>query len=133
MPAIAAAHGVPYVATASLAYPQDLMNKVKKALSIKGPKYLQIDCPCNIGWGFPESKTIEIARLAFQVGLVPIFEMENGVLTRIKKIKDRKPIEEYLRPQARFRHLFQKEGGVEQIAKIQALADFNARRYGLDG
>jgi len=55
------------------------------------------------------------------------------VLTRIKKMKDRKPVEEYLRPQARFRHLFQKEGGAEQIAKIQALADSNARRYGLDG
>ena len=59
--------------------------------------------------------------------------MENGVLTQVRTIKDRKPVEEYLKAQARFRHLFQKEGGAEQIAKIQALADSNARRYGLDG
>ena len=132
MPAIAAAHGIPYVATASLAYPQDLINKIKKALSIKGPKYIQIDCPCNIGWGFQESKTIEIARLAAQTGLTPLFEMENGQVTKVRKIKGRKPVEEYLKAQSRFRHLFQREGGAGQIAKIQAIADANARRYGLD-
>ena len=132
MPAIAAAHGIPYVATASLAYPQDLINKIKKALSTKGPKYIQIDCPCNIGWGFPESKTIEIARLAAQTGLTPLFEMENGQVTKVRKIKDRKPVEEYLEAQSRFRHLFQRKGGAGQIAKIQAIADANARRYGLD-
>jgi len=132
MPAIAVAHGVPYVDTASLAYPPDLMNKVKKALSIRGPKYLQIDCPCPIGWGFPEDMTIEVARLGVLTGLVPIFEMEDGVLTRVRKIRDRKPVEAYLEPQARFRHLFRKEGGREQIARIQAIADANARRFGLD-
>jgi pyruvate ferredoxin oxidoreductase beta subunit len=59
--------------------------------------------------------------------------MEDGAITKVRKIKDRKPVEEYLKAQGRFRHLFRKEGGAEQIAKIQAIADANARRYGLDG
>ncbi|MDI6902246.1 MAG: pyruvate synthase subunit PorB [Methanocellales archaeon] len=130
-PAIAAAHGIPYVATASIAYPKDVIKKVKKAVEIEGPKYLQIHAPCCTGWGFDSSRTIEIGRLAVETALFPIYEMQNGKITSVKKIK-RKPVEEYLKVQRRFRHLFEKEGGEEEIKKIQEIADGNAEQFGLD-
>ncbi|MDI6859412.1 MAG: pyruvate synthase subunit PorB [Methanocellales archaeon] len=130
-PAIAAAHGIPYVATASIAYPKDVIKKVKKAVKIKGPKYLQIHAPCCTGWGFDSSRTIEVGRLAVETALFPIYEMQNGKITSVKKIK-RKPVEEYLKVQRRFRHLFEKEGGEEEIKKIQEIADGNAEQFGLD-
>ena len=130
-PAIAAAHGIPYVATASIAYPKDVIKKVKKAVEIKGPKYLQIHAPCCTGWGFDSSRTIEVGRLAVETALFPIYEMQNGKITSVKKIK-RKPVEEYLKVQRRFRHLFEKEGGEEEIKKIQEIADGNAEQFGLD-
>ena len=73
MPSIAAAHGIPYVATASVAFPKDIENKVKKALSITGPKYMQIHSPCPLGWRSKPQLTIQVARLAVQTGLYPIF------------------------------------------------------------
>jgi len=130
-PAIAAAHGIPYVATASIAYPKDVIKKVKKAVEIKGPKYLQIHAPCCTGWGFDSSRTIEVGRLAVETALFPIYEMQNGKITSVKKIK-RKPVEEYLKMQRRFRHLFEKEGGEEEIKKIQEIADGNTEQFGLD-
>jgi pyruvate ferredoxin oxidoreductase beta subunit len=131
LPAIAAAHGVPYVATASVAFPHDVQAKVKRALKVKGPKYLQVHVPCPLGWGFDPGLTVEIAKLAVQTGLYPLFEMENGRVVRVKGVAKRAPVEEYLRPQARFRHLFTTPGGDEQIRQIQAIADANAAKYGL--
>lgn len=130
-PAIAAAHGIPYVATASIAYPKDVIKKVKKAVEIKGPKYLQIHAPCCTGWGFDSCGTIEVGRLAVETALFPIYEMQNGKITSVKKIK-RKPVEEYLKVQRRFGHLFEKEGGEEEIKKIREIADGNAEQFGLD-
>jgi len=78
MPAIAAAHGIPYVATASIAYPQDLMRKVRKALAIAGPKYIQVSSPCCLGWGFDASRTVEVARLGVETGLIALYEREGG-------------------------------------------------------
>jgi pyruvate ferredoxin oxidoreductase beta subunit len=131
IPAIAAAHGIPYVATASIGYPKDVIKKVKKAQEIFGPKYIQILTPCPTGWRFDGSKTIKIARLAVETALFPVYEMENGEVTKVRKIKERKPVEEYLKLQGRFRHLFKENK--DQIEVIQKMADANAKRFGIDG
>jgi len=131
MPEIAAAHKIPYVATATVGYIKDLEKKVKKALSIKGPKYLQVHCPCPLGWAHDPSLTIKVAKMAVQTGLIPIFEMENGKITSVRKIAKKRPVEEYLKLQARFRHLFKKIGGEEEIKRIQQIADNNIKKYGL--
>jgi pyruvate ferredoxin oxidoreductase beta subunit len=131
MPTIAAAHGAPYVATASIAYHKDIERKVKKALEIKGPKYLQIHVPCPPGWKSDPAMTVKVAKLAVETGLYPIFEMENGVVTKVRKFKNMKPVSEYLKIQGRFKHLFKKPGGEEEIKKIQQIADENIAKYGL--
>ncbi len=131
MPAIMVAHGSPYVATTSIGYPRDMIRKVKKATEIEGPAYIHAHAPCPTGWGFDGSKTIEMAKLAVETCLWPMYEMENGELTQVRKVKNPKPVEEYLRAQKRFKHLFTMEGGEEEIAKIQATADWNIDYYGL--
>ena len=78
MPAIAAAHDIPYVATACPSYYRDLMNKVKKAMEVKGPSYIQILSPCPTGWRCPTDNAIEVGRLAVQTGMFPLYEVENG-------------------------------------------------------
>ena len=131
LPAILAAHGAPYVATASIAYPADVKKKIKKALETKGPCYVQIHAPCCTGWGFEGEKTMAIGKLAVETGLWVNYEMEEGKITRAKKVV-RKPVEEYLKEQKRFRHLFKPKRNDEEIGKIQAIADRNAERYGID-
>jgi len=126
MPEIANAHGIPYVATASAAFPPDIQRKVKKALSIKGPKYLQIHVPCPLGWRHETNLTIQVAKLAVETGLYPLIEYENGVLTSRKIVP--KPVEEYLKPQGRFKHLL---NNPQEIKKIQQIADENIKKYGL--
>jgi pyruvate ferredoxin oxidoreductase beta subunit len=128
---IAAAHGIPYAATASVGYYADLQKKVKKALSIKGPKYLQIHCPCPLGWAHDPSLTIKVAQAAVQTGLIPLVEIENGKVTAVRKIAKKKPVEEYLKLQGRFKHLLKKSGGSEEIKRIQAIADANIAKYHL--
>jgi pyruvate ferredoxin oxidoreductase beta subunit len=133
LPAIAAAHGAPYIATSSVAYPIDITRKVKKALTVTGPKYLQIHCPCVPGWGIESAVSVRMARHAVNSGLYPIFEMENGKITRVRKIKkeDLVGVEEFLKPQKRFAHLYKYPGGEEHIKAIQAAADANMEKYGL--
>ncbi|MCE8423134.1 MAG: pyruvate synthase subunit beta [Candidatus Methanoperedens sp.] len=132
MPAIIAAHGSPYVATASVSYAPDMMKKVKKAAEIKGPTYVHVHAPCCTGWKFDGSKTIEVGKLAVETALWPMYEMENGVVTNVRKLKNRKPVEEYLKIQGRFKHLFAMEGGTGEIKKIQAIADWNVKHFGLE-
>jgi pyruvate ferredoxin oxidoreductase beta subunit len=74
---------------------------------------------------------VEVARMAVKTGLWPLFEMENGEITKVRKIGTPSPVEDYLKMQSRFKHLFNKEGGAEEIAKIQAIADKNIEHYGL--
>ena len=131
LPRILAAHGAPYVATASIAYPADLIKKVEKAVNTKGPTYVQLHAPCCTGWGFEGEKTIEIGKLAIETGLWVNYEMEDGNVTRVKKVL-RKPVEAYLKEQKRFRHLFRPKLNTVEIAKIQAIADSNAEKYGID-
>ncbi len=132
MPAIMAAHGSPYVATASISYAPDLMKKLKKAREVKGPTYIHVHAPCCTGWKFESSKTIEVGKLAVETALWPLYEIENGAVTNVRKLKNRKPVEEYLRMQGRFKHLFMMQGGAEEIKKIQAIADWNVKHFGLE-
>ena len=130
VPAIVAGHHIPYVATASPGYYADLKNKVKKALSFTGPKYIQVLSPCPLGWRSDPAMTVEIAKLAVQSGIYPLYEIVNGELRVTIKVEKRKPVEEYLKLQGRFRHLFEKPEGKEIIAQIQAIAEENAKKYG---
>ena len=130
VPQIALAHGIPYVAIASVGYPMDLDRKVRKALSIRGPKYVQIHVPCPLGWGTAPERTIDFARLAVLTGLYPLYEVENGEL-RALKIPKKLPVEEYLKEQVRFRHLFGKEDRKKEVAEIQGIADQNIEKFGL--
>ena len=105
MPAIAAAHDIPYVATACPSYPFDLMNKVSKAAAIKGPAYLHILSVCPVGWRCPTELTIRIGRLATQTGVFPLYEVEHGKYKLNVDPPKLKPVTEYLKLQGRFRHL----------------------------
>lgn len=110
VPAIIAAHGIPYVATASAAYPLDLYDKVKKATTIAGPKYIHVHTPCPPGWSFDTRYTIKVGKLAVETGLFDLYEIENGVFKlsapsqRIAGGK-RKPVREYFATQGRFKSL----------------------------
>ena len=127
MVAIALAHHIPYVAVLSVAYPKFLKDCVKKALAINGPKYLQIYVPCPLGWGHPVNLTIDIAKKAVETYLYPVFEAENGRIVNALRPK-KKPVEEFLKLQGRFRHLFPKDGPREEVKAIQAIADENYRQ-----
>lgn len=127
MPEIVLAHGIPYVATASVAFMPDLQRKVKKALAIKGPKYIQIHVPCPLGWRHEPNLTIQVAKLAVETGLYPIIEYENGILISRRQITA-KPVEEYLKIQGRFKHLLNKP---EELKKVQGIADSSIKKYDL--
>ncbi len=127
---ICAAHHIPYAATASVAFAQDVQRKVKKALDIRGPKFLQIHVPCPLGWRSNPALTIEIAKLAVQTALYPLIEYENAVLSKVFKVPQPKPVEEYLKLQGRFRHLLKNP---EELKKVQAVADKNIEFYKLKG
>jgi pyruvate ferredoxin oxidoreductase beta subunit len=105
LPAIAAAHNIPYVATASPSYYRDLMRKVKKAMDVKGPSYLQILSVCPTGWRCPTESAIEVGRLAAQTGMFPLYEVENGKHRITVNFDTLKPVADYLKLQGRFRHL----------------------------
>ena len=127
MPEIANAHGIPYVATASVGFPQDLQRKVKKAVSIKGPKYIQVHVPCPLGWRHETNLTYQIARLAVETGVYPLIEYDLGKLTAVRKIRP-KPVEDYLKLQGRFKHILTDP---EELKRVQAIADNNIQKYSL--
>jgi pyruvate ferredoxin oxidoreductase beta subunit len=131
LPQIAMAHNIPYVATASVAYLRDLEYKVTKAMSRHGARYIHIFVPCPLGWGAASEDTIKLARLVVESGLFPLFEAEHGEVTGVYKIRKPAPVEQYLRPQRRFAHLFGRVPATETIAHLQALADRNIRQFGL--
>ncbi|MCL6120190.1 MAG: thiamine pyrophosphate-dependent enzyme [Deltaproteobacteria bacterium] len=131
MPEIAMAHRIPYTAVSSAGYPMDLQKKVKKAMAIKGAKYLQVDVPCVPGWKYEPKYSVKLAQLAVQTGLYPLFEAEYDKIISVKKISKKVPVEEYLKLQGRFKHLFKDEAGRAEIEKIQKIADDNIERFGL--
>lgn len=131
VPAIALAHDIPYVATATVADLRDLEAKVRRAMEIRGARYIHILVPCPLGWGTASNETIKMARLAKETGIFPVFEAEYGEIKAVLPIRHPLPIEEYLKPQRRYAHLFGKQPRVDVIVKLQALADRNIKRYGL--
>ncbi len=128
VPLIAMAHEIPYVATASIADLHDLEAKVRKATEIRGARYIQVFVTCPLGWGSDASDTLKVARLATQSGLWPLFEAEYGEITEVTPIRRRVPVDEYLKLQKRYSHVFKNP---EQLERIQALADRNIRKFGL--
>jgi pyruvate ferredoxin oxidoreductase beta subunit len=133
VPLIAMAHGIPYVATASVANLRDLERKVTQAMGIRGARYVHIHVPCPLGWGSAPGDTIKLARLAVESGLFPLFEAAYGEITGRTPIRRRVAVTEYLRLQKRFAHLFGREAGAARIAEIQAMADRNIAKFGLLG
>ena len=131
LPLIAMAHEIPYVATATVADLRDLEAKVEKAMSVRGARYLHVLVPCPLGWGAASHDTIRLARLARETGIFPVFEAEHGEVTAVTKIRHPVPVEDYLKPQKRFAHLFGSAGDAQMLAQIQARADRNIRRFKL--
>jgi len=135
VPFIMAAHNIPYVATASIAFITDLYDKILKAKNMNGFRYIQIFSPCTPGWLLPTEKSVESAKLAVQTGIYPLFEIENGIFkisapskAYMKKEK-RKPLGDYFKIQGRFKHI--KE---EDIKHIEELIDKMSVEYSaLDG
>ncbi|HIH89443.1 TPA: pyruvate synthase subunit beta [Candidatus Bathyarchaeota archaeon] len=105
VPFIMAAHNIPYVATASVAYPNDLIGKLQYAKTIKGFKYLHVQSPCPTGWGFDPARTIKVARLMVESGMWPLYEINEGNFKLTYKPRELKPVREALSLQGRFRHL----------------------------
>jgi len=114
---IVAAHHVPYVASAAVGYPLDLMEKVQKAAAVRGPSYIHCHSPCPTGWGFETGKMVKVSRLAVQTGCVVLYEIENGEYRITKKVSRRKPVEEYLSYQARYRHVVEDPDALADIQK----------------
>jgi pyruvate ferredoxin oxidoreductase beta subunit len=133
LPRIAMAHGIPYVATASVADLHDLEAKVTKAMGIQGARYIHIHVPCPLGWGSDPAKTVRVARMAVESGLFPLFEAQFGAVVDRTMIRHKVPVERYLELQSRFKHLFGSPPNTDAIATIQSIADANIATYGLIG
>ncbi len=114
MPAIAAAHDIPYVATACSSYPFDLMNKVKKAKEINGPSYIHILSVCPTGWRASPDLVVRLGRLAVETGIFPLYEIEGDKYTLNYDFPQLRPVQEYFQLQGRFRHL-----SADMMAQIQ--------------
>ncbi len=105
VPAIAAAHNIPYVATACPSYPFDFMDKVVKGKEVDGPAYIQVLSVCPTGWNYPPELSIKMGRLAVETGMFPLYEIVDGEYKMSVQPAELKPIEEYFNLQRRFRHL----------------------------
>ncbi len=114
MPAIVAAHDIPYVATASPSYPFDLMNKVRKGVDMPGPAYVEILSVCPVGWRSSPDLSVRLGRLAVETGIFPLYEIENGRYRLSFDFPELRPVTDYLKLQGRFRHL-----SPDEINKIQ--------------
>lgn len=120
---IMASHHIPYVAQASVSNYRDLIEKAQKAFSIKGPKFLNVLSPCRLGWGFNPENTVDLAQMMVDSCFWPLFEVENGVWKLTYKPKNKPNIEEWMKLQARFKHLFRGEEGKAVIAAAQEEVD----------
>ena len=129
--AIVAAHNPPYMATACVAYPQDIFRKVEKALSIRGPSFIHVLAPCPPGWRFSSDMTVEIGKLAVRSGMWILYEREYGkvAINAISKASIRKPIplEEYLAPQGRFKGISR-----QAVDTLKSQAERMAKRLQLE-
>jgi pyruvate/2-oxoacid:ferredoxin oxidoreductase beta subunit len=126
---IMAYHYVPYVATATVGYPQDLINKVKKAITMEGFRYIHVLVPCATGWRFHTRKSIEISKLAVKSGIFPLYEVDHGKFKVTYKPRELIPVKEYTNEQGRFRTLNE-----SQVDEMQRYADFYHKQLDdLDG
>jgi len=112
------AHRIPYAATANIAYPEDMVRKVKKAKDVKGSRFLHIYASCPTGWRIPSEMSIKIARMAVQTNIFPLYEVENGVNYTINVKPREYLVREYFKLQGRFRHLSE-----EDLDQIQAMVN----------
>ena len=133
VPLIAMAHGIPYVATATVADLRDLEAKVTKAMSFHGARYIQVLVPCPLGWGLASNSTVTVARTAMETGFYPVFEAEYGKITSVRKIRQKQPVLNYLKMQRRYAHLTGKKADPNVVARLQALCDTNIKNFGLMG
>lgn len=120
--ACVAAHDIPYAAQAAVGYWNDLVEKAKKAFAANGPAFLNVLAPCPRGWRFPSEKTVELGKLAVQTCFWPLYEVVSGEWKLTRKVREKKPLVEWLKPQGRFKHLF-KPGNEEIIERFQAKVD----------
>ena len=130
MPLIAMAHGIPYVATASVHDLHDLEYKITRAMEFAGARYVEIFSPCPLGWGSAPADTIKVARLAVESGMVPLIEAVNGELAAVTKIRHIQPVERYLELQRRFEHVFRPENAW-QLERLRAVAEHNIEKFDL--
>jgi len=121
--AIFAAHGIPYLATATVGFPDDYMMKVKKAMKIKGFRMIHVLSLCPTGWGFPSEMTLELSRMAVETRVFPLFEVENGVKYTINHPSKGLPLSRYVEPQRRFREL-----GPEDMATFESYVQTRWKR-----
>jgi pyruvate ferredoxin oxidoreductase beta subunit len=118
MPRIAAAHNIPYVATACPSYPFDLLSKIKKAKMVDGPSYIHILSVCPTGWRIPSDLAIRYGRLAVESGMFPLYEIENKKYRLTYNTEPLRHVVDYLNGQGRYRHLT-----VKTISKIQQMVN----------
>ena len=130
------AHHIPYAAQTCIAYPEDMYKKFVKAKKIKGPKYIEIMAPCPPGWRFPMGKTVEMGTMAVETGAWALYEVENDEVTFNGKSKlllekkiERKPVEDWIKQQGRYRHLFKPKKDVKRIKAIEEHTDQMWNRY----
>ncbi|MGB5603223.1 MAG: thiamine pyrophosphate-dependent enzyme [Gammaproteobacteria bacterium] len=121
--AIWAAHKPAYVATVAGAEPVDLARKIEKAMSIKGPRLIIALSPCPTGWDYDPQDTVTIGKLAVKTGIWPLKEYIDGQVVHTKPPRERKPVEDYLKLQGRYKHLFEPERNEPLITEIQQKVD----------
>jgi pyruvate ferredoxin oxidoreductase beta subunit len=140
---IVVAHHLPYAATASVSHWRDLMNKVRKALSMDGPTFMHVMAPCTRGWRFDSAKTVKMSRLAVETRFFPLYEVEGGVYKITVPVTSPKPVEEYLKAQGRYSHLFLPQNAFELQAlkkdvdenywRIEKLSQMTSPLHGPEG
>jgi len=116
------AHNIAYLAQANVAFLDDLKMKARKALEVKGPAFLNVFSPCTNNWKFPLSQYVNVAVLATETNFWPLYEIEKGKYKINKVISNRRPIEEFLKTQGRFKHLFAAENK-KTLEKMQEMVD----------
>ena len=126
---IVAAHDIPYLATINPSYPIDLAMKVKKAMSIKGPRYLHVYAGCPTGWRCDSDMTIQIGRLAVQTGIFPLYEIDHGRYRITVPTPERLPVKTYLETQRRFRHLMNAPKGPDGQTTIDIIQKKTDAKY----
>ena len=121
---VIAAHGVRYVGQSTVGHWKDLVSKAEKAFSVEGPAFLNVLAPCPRGWRYPSEKLMEVTKAAVETCVWPLYEVIEGKYILSYKPKEKKPVEEYLKMQGRFAHMF-KPGNEWMIEQVQKEVDRN--------